>query len=217
MAIRVDVKGLDSVSKELRNITRGGAKAARETMLDMGARRKGGAARTITDQQIRKVYNISQADVNAKVKGYRETGSQTVAGISIPSFVVEFEQTGTYTPVHFGMKYSGRGKNKAVTWKPLKSGGQIPLKSDNGFPVFIAAPKGVALPWARLQQKSWLKTTPGGGYRGTGWKHAPVEVIHTHLSVPQMADNAKVDPNKEAEIDKRMEQRLEYHMKRYIR
>lgn len=217
MPITAEFLNYDDVVKKLHDVTRGGAMACRETMLDMGARRKGGAARVITDQQIRKVYNINQADVNAKLKGYRETGSQNVAGVSIPSFVVEFEQRGTYTPAHFGMKMSGRGKNKTPTWKPFKAGGQIPLKSSKGFPVFIAAPKGVALPWARLQQASWYKTSPGGGYRGTGWKHAPVEVIHTHLSVPQMADNEKVDPNKRTEIDKRMEKRLEYHLKRFIK
>lgn len=217
MAMRIDLKGYDGVMKELHNITRGGAKACRETMLDMGARKSGGA-RTITDQQIRKIYNIKQADVTAKYKGHRETGSQTVAGISIPSFVVEFEQKGTFTPIHFGMKMSGRGKNKTPTWQPLKSGGQIPLKSSKGFPVFLAPhARGGLLPWARLQQASWYKTSPGGGYRGTGWKHAPVEVIHTHLSVPQMADNVKVDPSKQTEIEKRMEKRLDYHLQRFIK
>lgn len=217
MAMRIDVKGSDDVVKELHKITRGAALAARDTMLSMGARKSAGA-KTAADQEARKVYNIKKADINAKYKGHTETGSETVAGVKIPSFRLEFEQRGTFTPVHFGMKMSGRGRNKTVKWQPLKAGGLVPLKSSKGFPVFLAAPKGVMLPWARLQQKSWVKARgKGSGYRGTGWKHLPVEVIHTHLSTPQMIDNEKVDPNKRSEIERRMEKTLDEKMKKYLK
>ena len=151
---------------------------------------------TVVRNEVTKVYNIKKSDIP---KGhYDETGSISLAGVTIPFFAIEYSGR-TFTPTHFGMTPKARPASRrryTVQWKPLKAGGKIPLRSQSGLPVFLAAPSGVTLPWNRL-----------------GKQRKPIEVIRTHLAVPQMIDNEKVQPNIEAEISRRIEQGLGRYLK----
>ena len=170
MSITIDVKGYDDVIRGLKDCKKEMAKGARRTMLDMAKRE----IKTVARNEVTKVYNIKKGDVSAKFAGYQQTGSISLEGVTIPFFVVKFEQTRTFTPTHFQMTPRARpagARKYTVRWKPLKTGGKSALPSDTGFPVFLGSPSGVALPWNRL-----------------GRARKPIEVIHTHLSVPQMID-----------------------------
>lgn len=201
MAITVEISDYDNVMRGLKDCQKDLAKGVRRTMLDVARR----GVKTVARNEVTKVYNIKKGDVSAKYKGYHEVGSITLAGVVIPFFEVDFESNRTFTPTHFQMTPKARpgGRRKyTVRWKPLKTGGKGPLPSDTGFPVFLAAANGPSLPWNRLQAKSWVKGA-------NGWSHTPIEVIHTHLAVPQMIDNEKVQPHVESEISKRIESGLQ--------
>lgn len=187
MSITVEIKNYDSVVKQLKDVPKDMAKGARRTLIDLA--RSG--VKTVARNEVTKVYNIKKGDVSAKYAGYQETGSVTLAGVSIPFFIVEFSQDRSFTPIHFQMTPRARpgGKRRyTVKWRPLKTGGKVALPSETGQPVFLGAPSGVALPWERL-----------------GKNRKPIEVIHSHLSVPQMIDNEKVAPHVEDELSRRLE------------
>ena len=190
MAITIELKNYDEVVKGLKDCQKDLAKGARRTMLDMAKRE----VKTVARNEVTKVYNIKKGDVSAKFAGYDETGSISLAGVTIPFFVVKFEQSGSFTPTHVQMTPKARpaaGRRYTPKWKPLKTGGKVPIPSETGQPVFLASPRGVGLPWERL-----------------GKRRKPIEVIHSHLSVPQMIDNEKVQPHIEEEISKRLEKGL---------
>lgn len=190
--ITIDFRNYDQVIAGMRGCQKELAKGVRRTELDMAKR----GVHTVVRQEVTKVYNIKKSDIP---KGrYDETGSISLAGVNIPFFCVTYSGK-TFTPVHFGMTPKARpasNRRYTVKWKPLKTGGKTELKSDRGFPVFLAAPRGVALPWSRI-----------------GKQRKPIEVIRTHLAVPQTIDNEKVQPNIEAEIAKRIEQGLDRYVK----
>ena len=205
MTITVDIQNYDDVVRGMKRCKKDLAKGARRTMLDVAKRE----SKTVARNEVTKVYNIKKSDVSEKYKGYKETGSISLEGIVIPFFRVEFESHRTFTPTHFQMTPKARpaGRRRyTVKWKPLKAGSKGDLRSESGFPVFLAAANGPTLPWARLQAKSWHKGTQG-------WKHTPIEVIRTHLAVPQMIDNEKVQPHIEAEISRRVEAGLRRYIK----
>ena len=194
MSITIEISNYDDVIRGMKDCQKDLAKGVRRTMLDVAKR----GVKTVARNEVTKVYNIKKGDVSAKYKGYHEVGSITLAGVTIPFFEVDFESNRTFTPIHFQMTPKARpGGNRKYTvrWKPLKTGGKGPLKSDSGFPVFLASPSGVGLPWNRLSKR-----------------RKPIEVIHTHLAVPQMIDNPKVQPHVQEEISRRVEQGLQ----RYI-
>ena len=199
MSITVDFRNYDEVVKGLKDCQKDLAKGVRRTELDMAKR----GVHTVVRQEVTKVYNIKKGDIQ---KGhYQETGSISLAGVAIPFFRVEYSGK-TFTPVHFQMTPKvrpGGNRRYVVKWKPLKTGGKIPLVSDSGYPVFIQSANGSPfLPWNRLQAKTWHK----GG-------RLPIDSIQTHLAVPQMIDNEKVHPHIEAEIGKRIEQGLSRYIK----
>ncbi|MBQ9000250.1 MAG: hypothetical protein IJ087_00155 [Eggerthellaceae bacterium] len=209
MAIRVDLANYDEVMRDLEDCPKDLAKGVRKTMLAMT--RKSGGVLTVARAEIPKVYNIKAKDVTEKYKGKREVGGITLAGVKIPFFDVEFESKGTLTPARFGMKPKNRyAHNRAytVTWQPLKAGGRREVPSDTGYPVFLAPNPhgGRILPWNRMYAKSWGKATGE-------WKHLPINAIHTHMSVPQMLDNAKVQPHVQREVERRLEKLLQENLK----
>jgi len=190
MAITIEISNYNEVLRELKDCQKDFAKGVRRTMLDI-ARRE---IKTVARNEVTKVYNIKKGEVSAKFAGYEQTGSISLAGVSIPFFDVKFQQTRSFTPTHFQMTPRARPAGRrsyTVKWKPLKMGGKMTLPSDTGFPVFLGSPSGVSLPWNRL-----------------GRQRKPIEVIHSHLSVPQMIDNEKVQPHIEEEISKRVEKAL---------
>ena len=159
MTITIDIKNYDGVVKGLKDCQKDLAKGARRTMLDMAKRE----VKTVARNEVTKVYNVKKGDVSAKFAGYDQTGSVTLAGVTIPFFTVKFEQDRSFTPTHFGMTPKAR-------------------------------PGG--LPWERL-----------------GKQRKPIEVIHSHLSIPQMIDNEKVQPHIEEEISRRLEKGLARYCK----
>lgn len=195
MTITIDIKNYDGVVKGLKDCQKDLAKGARRTMLDMAKRE----VKTVARNEVTKVYNVKKGDVSAKFAGYDQTGSVTLAGVTIPFFTVKFEQDRSFTPTHFGMTPKARpgGRRRYVPkWKPLKAGGKVPIPSETGQPVFLASPRGASLPWERL-----------------GKQRKPIEVIHSHLSIPQMIDNEKVQPHIEEEISRRLEKGLARYCK----
>ena len=193
--ISIDFKNYDEVVKGMKNCQKELAMGVRRTQLDMAKR----GVHTVVRSEVTKVYNIKKSDL---AKGrYYQTGSISLAGVSIPFFTVEYQSSKTFTPTHFGMTPKARpasNRRYTVQWKPLKAGGKIPLRGDNsGEPVFITGGKGgVMLPFQRL-----------------GKRRYPIEVVRTHLSVPQMIDNSKVQPHEEEEISRRIEQGLGRYIK----
>ena len=202
MAITIELKNYDGVIKGLWNCRKDLAKKASKAMISVGTRE----AKTAAQQQVRKVYNVSVADVNERFH-YTESGGFTLDGVRIPFFTLEWEQDKPFTVAHkkFGMKPNkpmyGKGKS-GVTFKPLKSGA-IRVGSTTGYPAFVAIPKrgGGIQPFVRTQHDSWIKI-------GKDWHHTLIDMVPTHLSVPQMIDNEKVNPKIEADIVKRLEKAL---------
>lgn len=209
MAIRVDLANYDEVMRGLEDCPKDLAKGVRKTMLTMT--RKSGGVLTIARAEIPRDYNIKAKDVTEKYRGYREGGGITLAGVRIPFREVEFQSRGTLTPARFGMKPTkryARNRAYAVTWQPLATGGRKPVPSETGFPVFLAPnPNGGGiLPWNRKTAKSWRR-------RNGEWEHAPISAVHTHMSVPQMLDNAKVQPHVQREVERRLEKLLQENLK----
>ena len=195
MAITIELKNYDAVVRELKDCPKDLAKGARRTMIDMAKRE----VKTVARNEVTKVYNIKKSDVSEKLDHYDETGRMKLSGVDIPFFVVEFQQDKSYTPLHFQMTPRERpasGRRYTPKWKPLKSGGKVPIPSETGQPVFLASRHGVSLPWERL-----------------GKRRMPIEVIHSHMSVPQMIDNEKVQPHIEEELSRRMEKGLARYCK----
>ena len=205
MAITVEIKNYQGVLNELVKTRKDFAKCVSKAMVEVGTR----GIKTAAQQTVRKTYNVTVADVNSKFH-YDESGGTTIDGVRIPFFVDRWEQDKAFTVAHksFGMKpkaRKSRGRAYDVTFKPLKSGA-VPVTSHTGFPVFIASPKGSTQPYARTQARSWVKL-------GNGWHHTAIDMVPTHLSVPQMIDNEKVQPKLEKEVNNRLEKALSRYLK----
>ena len=176
------MKGLANCEKEF---AKGAKKALRET-----AR----SAKTIAGREVTKVYATNQREVASRHRGYRSVDSVNLAGVGIDTYRIEWSGE-TYTPINFHMSVLKRG---TVKWKPLKASGKVVL-----YPTFTAASApfvarakgGPELPWVRKKKSRF-----------------PVEVVHTHLAVPQMIDNEKVRPN----IDRGIHDRLDELLNKYI-
>lgn len=202
MTITVEISNYDKVMKQLENCPKDLAKGVRSITLGFVKRNKSGgnSIKSIASKHVRKVYNISKAEFDSRTSDhYEETGSISLSGVDIPFFQIEFKSSPnrTFTPIHFGMKPASRQGAKrgyTVTWKPAKGGGERRLHPPKGQvnPVFLAAPRGVTLPWYRL-----------------GERHKPIEVARTHLSPPQMIDNSKVQPNIQAEVNEKVQAKLD--------
>lgn len=196
MAITVEISNYDDVIEGMKDCQKDLAKGVKKAMNDM-ARRE---THTVVKREVAKVYNVKQADVTGSPgrtkPWYEEIGSITLAGVKIPFYKLSYRGRGL-TPVHFKMKPKVRpsGSNGGgVTWQPLKSGGRIPL-TPLGQPAasapFVGSRRGTSLPWVRR----WPS-------------RKPIDVVRTHLSVPQMVDNDKVQPFIQQEIDRRIEKKL---------
>ena len=195
MAITIDLKNYDELMKGLTDCKKDLAKGTKRALNDM-ARRE---AKTVAGNEVTKVYNIKKGDVTGAFRGYKVVGTISLAGVSIDTYEVEWRGR-AFTPTHFAMSVMKRG---TVKWKPLKTGGRIELKSTT-YPQFkVFAAKG--LPFTR---------TPGTRARktGRGWSGLPIDVVRSHLAVPQMIDNEKVNPNIEREIDRRLEEKLNKYL-----
>ena len=195
--ITIELRNYEGVMRGLKECKRDLAKKARKALVQVGTR----GAKTAAQQEVRKVYNVTVSDVNSRFH-YKESGGVTLEGIRIPTYQLEWKQDRSFTPGHASFKMkprsrpSGRGAY-AVTFSPLK-GAVSSVGSTSGFPVFVQSANGSpVLPWNRLQAKTWLN----GG-------RLPIDTIPTHLSIPQMIDNEKVNPNIEKEIVRRLEKAL---------
>ena len=208
MAIDVSLKGYDEVIKGLGKCQKDLAKGVRRVQIDTAKR----GVKTVMRSEVTEVYNIKKSDVSAKSKGYKQTGSVPLAGVTIPVFKVEFEQHGTFTPIHFGMKPKTAPRRRGgypITWQPLTSWGRGRLKGETNFPPFLVHSDNrngnnakVEIPFERTTAKSWRRS-------GQGWVHTHIQALHTHMSVPQMIDNLKVMPNAEEALYKRIEKELD--------
>lgn len=189
MAITIELRNYDDVLRGLKECKRNMAKGTRRGLHDLARR----GAKTVVGTEVAKVYNIKSGEVKSKFTGYKVVGSVVLEGVRIDTYELEWKGH-ALTPVHFQMSALKRG---TVKWKPLKQGGRIVLKSTDypQFDAFVA--KG--LPWTRTPSTRAKKLAPGR------WSGQPVEVVHSHLAVPQMIDNEKVQPHIEAEISKRLE------------
>lgn len=196
MAITVEISNYDDVIRGMKDCQKDLAKGVKKAMNDM-ARRE---THTVVKREVAKVYNVKQGDVTGSPghtkPWYDEVGSITLAGVKIPFYEVSYKGRGL-TPVHFAMspKVRPTGSNGGgVTWRPLKSGGSIPLKplgQAAASEPFVGSRHGASLPWVRL-----------------GPRRKPIDVVRTHLSVPQMIDNDKVQPFIQQEIEKRIDKKL---------
>ncbi|MBQ9000534.1 MAG: hypothetical protein IJ087_01620 [Eggerthellaceae bacterium] len=195
MAMTIDLRNYDEVMNNLTNCKKDLAKGTKRVLNDLARR----GAKTIVGTEVTKVYNIKKGEVTGASRGYKVVDSIALAGVTIDTYELEWRGR-PFTPTHFAMSVLKRG---TVKWKPLKASGKIVLKSTTypQFPVFVA--KG--LPFTR---------TPGTRPRKTerGWSGLPIDVVRSHLSVPQMIDNEKVNPNVEREINRRIEEKLNEYL-----
>lgn len=198
MPITAKLQNYGEVMRGIAECPKDTAKAMKGAMNKMT--RKSGGALTVAREEVTQVYNIPAAEVSRAFKGREQTGSVKIAGVSVPTYLVKFEQAKSYTPSpkRFGMtptKPYKRRRAYTVQWKPHKKGGKIPLASDTGQPVFANySGQGNFLPWNRM-----------------GRERLPINAIPSHLSVPQMIDNTTqgVQPRVEAEVTKRLQ--AEFH------
>ena len=200
MTMTIELKNYDGVVKGLKECRKDLAKKVSKAMKSVGTR----GAKTAVQQQVRKVYNVTVSDVNSRFH-YNENGGINIEGVHIPFYELVWKQDKSFTVAHpsFKMKPKSRpGGRRAyrVTFAPLK-GGSVPVGSTTGQGVFLASPKGSTQPYTKLQAKSWVKLA-------NGWHSTPIDMVPTHLSIPQMVDNEKVQPNIENEIVKRLEKAL---------
>lgn len=177
--ITIDLKNYDEVVKGLQDCQKDLAKAVAKAHKDIARR----GLKTIAKRESSKVYNITQKDLGANLRThYKEVGGMTLAGVHIPFYLIEI--SGDEIPaVKFGSKPTSRPKGKySVTWKPLRAGGDLPLKSKYGTPPFIFHGK----PFSRL-----------------GAKRLPIYEI-TKLQPGEMAENAQVSTGIETEVSNRV-------------
>lgn len=195
MAITIDIRNYNELMKGLTDCKKDLAKGTRRALHDMARR----GAKTIVGTEVPKVYNIKKGEVTSHFSGYKTVETVSLAGVNIDTYEIMWSGE-SYTPTHFAMSVLKRG---TVKWKPLKHSGRIVLKSTNHpqFSVFVA--KG--LPYTRTPLTKAVK-------RKGRWTGLPVEVVRSHLSVPQMIDNEKVNPNIEREISTRLEENLNKYL-----
>ena len=195
MAFSINIRNYSELMKGLTDYQKDMANGARRALNDMARR----GAKTIVGTEVPKVYNIPKRDVASHFSGYKTVGTVSIAGVNIDAYELTWRGR-SFTPTHFAMSVLKRG---TVKWKPLKHSGRIVLKSTTypQYPVFVA--KG--LPFTRMPGTRPKKT-------GRGWSGLPIDVVRSHLSVPQMIDNEKVHPNIEREISTRLEESLNKYL-----
>lgn len=208
MQMKINATGIKAITKKLEKDAKAAQKVLKATTSDMSRRAPGKVA-----DDVRTVYNIGKSEVtptNTKSakKPKRKAGTIKVKGDSVSS--LEITYTGrVLTPTHFGMtpkKPPKRPKGK---------------RRDKRKPITAQIKKGQR---KALHSKAFLGSNGGSGYipfkrtdaairRHTAY---PIEAIKT-VSLPQMVDNRNVQALIRKDINKMLKDRLDHHMKRFMK
>jgi hypothetical protein len=203
--MKLGIKGLEEVGKQLKKIEKSTEKVIKNTAYDMRKRAPGRVA-----DVIRQTYNIKKGDILKSNKVEEGKASVKLKGSFGKNFRIVY-QGDRLSPTHFGMtpKVPPAGRSYTLRMQVFK-----------GKKVVIGrykAKKKAGGPFSR-QSHNILMPTRSGNYlpfqRMSADKN-DLKAFRT-LAIPQMVTNEKVNKEISKEVLAMMENRLEHHVNREL-
>lgn len=218
-AITMQIKGCDSLIKQLEGIGTAGRKAISSTVKDLTR-----AALKLVADEVGQTYTIDKKEIkpgstrkdkNGNKQAVKQAGSIRISGETIESFTMTY--TGhLLTPTHFKMspKAPPAGKSYKLTMEVVK-----------GKKKLIGRYESKRTPGGPYSERSHNILMGTGNTKEAGVNWIPFQRMSrtrtdlrkfTTVSVPQMVDNEQVNERIHEALNSRAEARLNHYMERYL-
>lgn len=224
--MKVIIDGYDNVISEIQSMKAKSEKIVNRTVSDFRSRGPGWVA-----QEVRKVYNINQGDINRDKKGAKKIGSVKVKGARLdnlsliyqgrPLTLTHFNMTPAEPPelstkrvtIHIpGVGFRNVRQRKKINVKAtIYKGQKKRIESDYDTPIFIQKnpqKAGQYLPFQRTGKKLKNKS-----------KNTEKDelVVIKRTSIEQMIENEEVSAGIHTRINEGLGKRLEHHLKQAMK